>query len=82
MALFDQLVLFLCLNPGFNLTLAVKGTMASGIIHAARMKLCIVIWMGFVEVLRPFPFFFFIVLFLIGNFGFNVEELVKGALLS
>lgn len=82
MALFDQFVLSLCLNPGLNHTLAVKGAMASGIIPAARMKLRIIIWMGFVELLRPFSFFFFIVLFFVGNFGFNVQELVNGALPS
>lgn len=56
--------------------------MASGIMFAARSELCIVIWMGFVKLLRSISFLFFIIIFFLGYLGFNVKKFVKGALLS
>ena len=82
MALLDQSVLFLCLNPWLDLPLMIEGTMASGIMFAARSELCIVIWMGFVKLLRSISILFFIIIFFLGYLGFNVKKFVKGALLS
>lgn len=56
MALFDQPDLFLCLDPWIDLTLTIEGTMTMGIMSAAMSKLCIVIWMDFIELLRSFLF--------------------------
>lgn len=57
----------------------IEGTMALGIMLVAISKLCIVIWTGFIKLLRSFLILYIIYIIFIRYFGFDVEKVIKKA---